>query len=239
MTIPWYYMWSDNYRFFHEILKDSMKEPEFTLKPIEIEQSRFDKELYQIEGKHFWEGSLIKVDSILECLEKESDESEPYILFTDIDIIVKPGVHSALKPYIDDEYDMVFLKEGSTYNIGFLLLRRSKVVIDFWRKIREMMLEKVHLDQAYVNENISSFTGKYTLFHHQLFTCSNTWNQMAPFVVLQVLCSCMGKEFNMAEKIFSTAQIMNVEPYMQYVKEDIIPYIYRFQEIIYKSHKHA
>ena len=47
------------------------------------------------------------------------------------------------------------------------------------------------------------------------------------------------EEFNMAEKIFSTAQHIDIQSYMQYVKEDIIPYIYKFQELLYKSHQIA
>jgi hypothetical protein len=237
MTIPWYYMWSDNYRFFHEILKDSMKEPEFALKPIEIAQSRFDKELYKVQGKHHWEGSCIKIDLLLDKLHEAADAKESYILFTDVDIIVKPGVYESLKSHMDSNYDMVFLKEGTQLNIGFLLLKNSKVVIDFWKSIRRMMVEKEGWDQGYVNESIQSFTGSYTTFDDQVFTCSNTWNRTKDFAVLQVLCSCLGKEFNMAEKIFSSAQYIDVQPYMQYVKEDIIPYIYKFQEILYKSHQ--
>jgi hypothetical protein len=239
MQIPWYYMWSENYRFFHEIVKDSMKEPEFELRPIEIAQSCFDKELYKVEGKHHWEGSFIKIDLLIDRLKEAIEQSEPYILFTDVDLVVKPGVYQGLKTYIDDGYEMVFLKEGEQLNIGFILLRTSQHVIDFWKGIRKMMEEKEGHDQAYVNQAIHAFTGKYTTFDDQIFTCSNTWNCTTEFAIMQVLCSCLGKEFNMAEKIFSTAQHIDIQSYMQYVKEDIIPYIYKFQELLYKSHQIA
>ena len=78
MTLPWYYMWSDNYRFFHEIVKDSMKDPEITLKPVEVAQSLFDKELYKVQGKHHWEGSLIKVDLLLDRLNEALTNSETH-----------------------------------------------------------------------------------------------------------------------------------------------------------------
>ena len=230
-------MWSDNYRFFHEIVKDSMKDREFILKPLEIPQSRFDKDLYKVEGKHHWEGSFIKIDLLLDKLNEAIQNSQPYILFTDVDLVVRPGVYSALKTYMDDKYDMVFLKEGSHLNIGFLLLKASNNVIDYWNAIRNMMVEKEGHDQAYANEAIKEFTGTYTTFDDQVFTCSNTWDCKTEFVIMQILCSCLGKEFNMAEKIFNTAQHIDVQPYMQYVKEDIIPYIYRFQEILARSHQ--
>ena len=239
MALSWYYMWSDNYRFFHEIVKNSMKDPEITLKPIEVAQSLFDKELYKVEGKHHWEGSLIKVDLLLDRLNEALANSESHILFTDVDLIVKPGVYKAVKPYIDQEYDMVFLKEGEQLNIGFLLLKTTPRVVDFWKGIRAKMMEKEGWDQGYVNQEIHNFSGSYTTFHDQLFTCSNTWDSKTEYVIMQVLCSCLGKEFNMAEKIFSMAQNIDIQPYMQYVKEDIIPYIYKFQEYLYESHRQA
>lgn len=236
--IPWYYMWSKSYHLFYELLKDSVKEPEFTMTPIEVEQSRFDSELYQIQGEHFWQGSLIKVDTLLECLKTATDEGKPYILFTDIDIIVKPGVFAGIKPYMDDQYDMVFLKEGDHMNIGFLLLRVIPDVIAFWQQIRSLVQESGGLDQSCVNQTLPGFNGKHTSFDNQIFACTNTWDRSKPFVVLQLLCSRFGrdqgveKECNMAEKIFSAAQLVNMEPYMKYVDPSIIPFIYKVQEII-------
>jgi hypothetical protein len=47
-------MWFDNYRFFHELFINSMKEPEFLPQPIYIEQSYFDRNFYQDEKKQSW-----------------------------------------------------------------------------------------------------------------------------------------------------------------------------------------
>lgn len=239
MQIPWYYMWSDNYMFFRELLKDSIKEQEFAIKELYISQETFDAELYKVEEKHFWEGSLIKVDAIIKCLNEAKVNSDKYILFTDIDIIVKKPIYSILKKYIDEEYEMVFLKEGSQLNIGFMLLRITDEVITFWLMVREKMLAKKGLDQVYVNELITHFLGKHTIFDEQLITCNNTWDGSTDFIVMQLLCSCLGKEFNMAEKIFHAAQYTNIESYMKFVPEDITPYIYKFQELLYHSHQKA
>ena len=237
MSIPWFYMWSEGYRVFYEIMKDTVKEDAFIMKPIEIPQSRFDSELYQVEGGHFWEGSLIKVQTLISSLESAIESNNPYILFTDIDLVVKPGVYDVLKPYMDNQYDMVFLKEGGHLNIGFILLRATPDVLKYWKEIEVLVREKGGLDQTYVNQTIERFPGKYTHFDEQIITCSNTWDCSSPYVVLQVLCSCLGKEFNMAEKIFSSAQHHDIQPYMQYVPETIYPFIYRFQELLYESHQ--
>jgi hypothetical protein len=230
-------MWSESYRIFHEMMKDFIKDPEFVAKPLEIPQSRFDSELYKVDGKHFWEGSLIKVDSLLACLRDASANKDRYILFTDIDLIVKPGVYKALEPYMKEDYDMVFLKEDAHLNIGFLLLKPTEEVIEYWEMIRKKMIETPGLDQNYVNETIHSFSGRFTHFDENIFTCSSTWDTTTNYVVMQVLCSCLGKEFNMAEKIFTMAQNIEMQPYMQYVKPEIIPYIYEFQEYLFRSHQ--
>jgi hypothetical protein len=56
---------------------------------------------------------------------------------------------------------------------------------------------------------------------------------------MKPLSSSLGKEFDFAEKIFITAQHIDIEEYMKYVDPDIIPYIYKFQEILFKSHQLA
>jgi hypothetical protein len=239
MLIPWYYMWSENYLFFRELLKDSIHEENFIIKEIYILQEKFDAELYKVEDKHFWDGSLLKVDAILNSLLEAKHNSNEYILFTDIDIIVKPGLYSVLEKYIDDKYDIVFFKEERDLNIGFMLLHVADSVITFWQTIREKMLKQGGLDQAHVNELIHTFPGKYTAFNQDLIACNNTWDGSSDFIVMQLLCSCLGKEFNMAEKIFNAAQYKNIEPYMKFVPDNIIPFIYKFQEILYHSYKEA
>ena len=81
MSIPWYYMWSEKYRFFHELFLDTMKEPEFLVTPIHIDQSYFDSNLYKIEGKHSWNGCSLKIDLLIDRLETASSS---YIIFSEI-----------------------------------------------------------------------------------------------------------------------------------------------------------
>jgi hypothetical protein len=171
-------------------------------------------------------------------LNEAQTNSDSYILFTDIDILVKKPLYSTLKKYIDKNYDMVFLKEDPQLNIGFILLRVTDEVLTFWLMVREKM-QGGGLDQVYVNELIQHFPGTYTIFNQQLFTCNSTWDGSSDFILMQLICSCLGKEFNMAEKIFNAAQHTKLDSYMHLVSEEIIPYIYKFQELLYLSHQEA
>ena len=236
--IPWFYMWSQKYAFFHHLLEGSMKEPELKLEPIFIEQSVFDENLHKKQGEHAWSGCSIKIDLLIQRL-KDADNVHPYILFTDVDLVVKPGIYKHLVPYMESGTSMVFLKEGQHLNIGFVLLKVCPDVLAFWEMVKAKMVEEPKHDQGYVNELIEGYPGTYMTFDNQLFCCSNTWEGTVPFVVMQPLCSCLGKELDFAEKVFYAAQYTEVQNYMKYVPTDIIPFIYQFQEIIVRSHQQA
>ena len=227
-------MWSEKYAFFHHILNGTMVEADLKLEPIFIEQSYFDKALHTKEGEHAWSGCSLKIDLLLDQLKKASS---PYILFTDVDLIVKPGIHEKLVPFMESETSMVFLKEGEHLNIGFILLKVCPEVISFWELVKAKMIEEPKHDQTYVNDLIGGYPGTWATFDNQTFACSNTWNGKSAFVVMQPLTSNLGKEMDFAEKIFYSAQYMDVQPYMQYVHPDVIPFIYKFQEILMEAQK--
>jgi hypothetical protein len=242
--IPWYFMWSEKYRFFYEIMKDTANQPEFELKPIQIQQSQFDDELYTVPTEHFWYGSMIKVDMVINSLLEAAATGAPYILFSDIDLVIKPGVNQALQPYLENE--MVFLNEtDSKAGIEFMLLRPTDSVIGFWKMVRNIMVGQKGLDQDHVNDLLPSFGGKYAKFDQEIFTSTNAWNGRIPFVVMQLQCSRIGKDdglekqFNMAERLFIAAQHIPMEPYMQYVTTETISFLYTFQEIYIRSHESA
>ena len=238
VQIPWYYMWSQKYAFFHHLLQDEMKESNLKLEPIFLDQSVFESNLYKIKG-HAWMGCSIKIDLLIERLKAAETNGSPYILFTDVDLVVKPGIYDKLKPYIESNTSMVFLKESDHLNIGFILLKVCREVLSFWELVKAKMVEEPNHDQMYVNQLIGEYPGTWATFDNQVFACSNTWDGSTPFVVMQTLCTCLGKEFDFAEKIFYAAQYTNIEPYMKHVPEDIVPFIYRFQEILIRSHQQA
>ena len=230
-------MWSEKYRFFHELFLDSMKEPEFTVCPIHIDQSYFDNNLYQTKGTHSWNGCSLKIDLLIERLKTATSS---YILFTDIDIIAKCDIYKNLKIHIDNEDTMVFLQEGSDegtkFNIGFILLKVCPEVIEFWNLVKTKMNETPGHDQTYANDLIKDYKSKWARFDNQNFTCSNIWKGQ-PFSIIQPLSSCLGKEFDFAEKIYFTNQVCNIQDYVKYIPQDIIPFIYKFQELINNYHK--
>ena len=231
-------MWSQKYAFFHHMLQDGMKDSGLKLEPIFIDQAVFDENLYKAEG-HAWMGCCIKIDLLIAALKEAEVKKTPYILFTDVDLVVKSGIYDKLQPYIKAGTSMVFLKEGEHLNIGFILLKVCSEVVAFWELVKAKMIENPKHDQAYVNELIREYPGIWSTFDRQTFTCSNVWDGSTPFVVMQPLSSCLGKELDFAEKIFYSAQYTNVENYMEYVPEDIIPFIYQFQEILVRSHQEA
>jgi hypothetical protein len=224
--IPWYYMWSEKYRFFHEIFQDTMKEREFSVRPIYLDQSVFDSTLHQ-GGAHAWTNSTLKVDKLIEAL--ESSEL-PYVLFTDIDLVCKDAIFPKLQGHIDARHSMVFLQEGGMLNIGFMLLMVCKEVIDFWKEIRTMVLQGGH-DQAHVNEAIKTYALPWGKFDPRAFTCSNTWDG-TNFSILQTLSSTISKEDDLAEKIYNVSLFVNIEPYMKYIPLAILPYVDRIQRLL-------
>jgi len=231
MPIPWYYIWSHDYRIFHEIMQDSIKYPEFELSPIEVPQSRFDSELYSKEGSHFWRGSCIKLNYIIESLKKAKEESKPYILFTDIDIVVRENIYNDVKGFMDKSMDMVFMKEGNGINFGFMFLRVCDEVIDFFIKVINNLkyINTSFMDQECVNAELPSYPGKYTCFNENDFILSNNWNvnNTPTYKVIQVLCSNPDKLCNMLEKTVSMCLLMDMRPYAKYssLTKDILHHI--------------
>ena len=231
IPIPWYYMWSDKYSFFHELFQHTMKEP-FDVRPIYIDQSIFDKGLGVANG-HVWNNCLIKVDEIIRVLETAE---HPYILFTDVDLVIqRQDIREKLQPHIDARHSMVFLQEGHQLNIGFMLFMVCKEVVDFWKEIRARVVAEGGLDQSYVNEEMKRWPLPWGAFDPQQFTCSNTWDRVTHFSVLQPLSSCLGKESDFAEKVFCASRFLDVNPFISHVPREILPYVAKMQEFFTKQ----
>jgi hypothetical protein len=56
---------------------------------------------------------------------------------------------------------------------------------------------------------------------------------------MKPLTSNLGKEYDFAEKIFTMGQHINLDAFMHFVPEEIIQYIYKFQELLYRSHQES
>lgn len=146
----------------------------------------------------------------------------PYILFSASDIIVKPDFSKELSDVTDD---MVFLDgPKGTFETGVLYLKNTSDVQEFWRSITT------------IEESILHFKGKWSKFSKKCVS-TDSWDKLSEFNILHLISSGFGKEFDFAEKIFTMAQHIELQPYMQHVPEDIIPFIYKIQELLFLTHK--
>lgn len=150
------------------------------------------------------------------------DTTAPYIIFSFSDIIVKPGFSEELSDIGDD---MVFLDcPKGIIQPAILYLKNSDNVLQFWNSLTNL------------EESISGFKGRWSKFSKKCVS-TDTWDKVTEFNVLHLISSGFGKEFDFAEKIFTMAQHIELQPYMQYVPEDVIPFIYKIQELLFLTHK--
>jgi len=175
----------------------------------------FDLKPIQSDTTSFKERAELIVKSL-------QSTTAPYIIFSSSDVIVKPGFLKEISEITDD---MVFLDgPKGTFQPGILYLKNTSDVQDFWSSITT------------IEETISSFKGKWSKFSKKSVS-TDTWDKNSEFNVLYLISSGFGKEFDFAEKIFIMAQHIELQPYMQHVPEDIIPFIYKIQELLFLTHK--
>jgi hypothetical protein len=150
------------------------------------------------------------------------DTTAPYIIFSVSDIIVKPGFINELSELTDD---MIFLDgPKGTFEPAILYLKNTSDVREFWSSVTT------------IEESILDFKGKWSKFSKKSVS-TDTWDKASEFSILYLISSGFGKEFDFAEKIFTMAQYIELQPYMQYVPEDIVPFIYKIQELLFLTHK--
>ena len=204
MPIPWFYTWSEP--VFDKIMQGTLKE--FNLTPIKSDISTLKE----------------RASLIVNTLSKSS---EPAIIFSISDIIVKPEFSSEVSS-IQDE--MVFI-EGPNGELQseLMYLKNNTDVLEFWNTVSNS-------DVSRLTELVNGFKGKWSKFSKKCQT-TDTWNKISEFNTLVLISSGFGKEFDFAEKIFTMAQHIELQPYMQYVPEDVIPFIYKIQELMFLTHK--
>ena len=173
----------------------------------------------------YTDGSTLKhrAELIVQALK---DSTTPYIIFSVSDIIVKPDFSSELS---EETVDMKFMDgpQGEP-QVGVLYLKNTSDVQDFWNSL---IISDTPLEEA-----IKGFKGTWSKFSDKSKT-SDTWDKMSEFNILQLIPSGFGKEFDFAEKIFTMAQHIELQSYMQHVPEDVIPFIYKIQELLFLAHK--
>jgi hypothetical protein len=197
MSIPWLYFYSEE--LYNKVIQDTVKG--YNLKGIQSDTF------------------ADKASKIAETLRHSES---PYIIVSDSDLVIKPGVENELSNLKDD---MVFLSgPDNTFSSGIMRLKVSSDVIQFWETITTL------------HESLPKFTGSISKFSNK-FTSSDTWDRQTDFYVLKVIPTNLGKEYNFAETVFTMAQYMDFQKYMEYVPENVVPFIYKIQELLFLTHK--
>jgi len=175
--IPYYFIWSQNYEHFAQMLKQCIACYSNILedRSIFVEQSVFDEKIYKTPNAHFLQGCFIKLEKTYELLCTLPENS--YFIFSDADVILFPNkkLNTLLNLYIATDTDIVFMREGAssrTYNIGFSLIK----VCDENRRLFQTALELAkefpsYLDQSLVNKALESYGGTYHFFPTE-FVCT-------------------------------------------------------------------
>jgi len=175
--IPYYFIWSQSYEYFAQMLKQCIACYSNILedRSIFVEQSVFDEKIYKTPNAHFLQGCFIKLEKTYELLCTLPENS--YFIFSDADVILFPNkkLNELLNLYIATDIDIVFMREGAssrTYNIGFSLIK----VCDENRRLFQTVLELCkespnELDQTLVNKALKSYNGTYHFFPTE-FVCT-------------------------------------------------------------------
>ncbi len=169
---PWYYVWSDLYKVFHEVLQYGTRDVSgVSLRPICVPQEIFERKTQDLEA-HFLTGIAIKIHCICKILEGSKD---PYIVFSDADLIVNDkDLYAKLKAYEGNDITaMKDLPDSNEYNIGFMLLKNTPEVREFFQRVLKKTFMEKKLDQHAFNEEIQMFSGTHGFFDTKHFIQSN------------------------------------------------------------------
>ena len=168
--LPYYFLWSDNYKIFADILKNciALHSNLFEVRDDYIPQEIFDKHLNHEKGAHFLQGCYLKVKKIKTLLETLPEHS--YFIFSDADILVTPNpiLKDLLELYMKSNVDLVFMRETRNNpfnNVGFGLYKVCQENRDLMSTVWQMAIETPEgLDGSLTNEALASYKGVYVQF---------------------------------------------------------------------------
>jgi len=179
----------------------------------------FDLRPIQSEASTLKERATLVVSSM-------KSTSEPYILFSVSDVIVNSGFSSEIS---EMKSDIIFVDAPKHMaQTSLMLLKNTSDVLEFWTSLST--------SDVTFEESISNFKGTSSKFPPKCLT-TDTWDKRSDFKILVLISNGYGKEFDFAEKIFRMAQYVDFQEYMQYVPEDVVPFIYKIQELLFLTHK--
>jgi hypothetical protein len=169
-VLPYYFIWSDNYKIFADILKNCIRlHPNlFEIRDEYIPQSEFDKHLDHEKGHHFLQGCFLKVKKIKTLLETLPENT--YFIFSDADVLLTPNpiIKDLMELYIKSNVDLVFMRETRNNpfnNVGFGLYKVCKENRDLMDTVWMMAQRTPHgLDGTLTNEALETYKGVYAQF---------------------------------------------------------------------------
>jgi hypothetical protein len=190
------------------------------------EQALFNKKLSTEPGVHSFQGSNLKVDLMIQCIEQNMGQ---YFIFSDADIYVASArVKEMCDPFMKDDYDTVFMKEdgdaSSKYvNIGFILTKATEATLALWKDIQRRINETSGHDQTMMNEILPTWSGKWGIFDTAEVASNKT--DKGTFIVFQFLSSVNGYVKDMAEKVYSVSKLYDIGHLLHLVNADVIAYM--------------
>ena len=205
--LDWYYVHSPRYEFFHTTLCEIIDKAFFNPHPLFVDQSVFDEHLYKHDGEHFFSRITVKIDKIIEIIEERlSLQNTAPFMFTDCDILVTQYASRTL-PFCTkyDEVDIIFQREYLTntlVNPGCMMIRPKEVVLEFWKAVRDHIIQNNTMDMDSINTIISSGQNKvkYSFFSTR-DVCSSHTISHSTFSLYHVLGNCISKDIDIALKI--------------------------------------
>lgn len=223
---PWYYVWSSRYRVFHEVLQFGLRDISgFSIRPICIPQNIFDRKV-ENTSQHFLTGIGIKIYCLLKSL--QGLPADQFMIFSDTDLLVlDKDLSSKLKAYeINDITAMREKKDVDEYNIGFLLIKNTVAVKQFFEKVMRRIHNELQLDQDIFNEEIKEFPGTHGFFDTKDFIQSNMirkdiWDS-GNYSIIQCLSSEQTPKEVMLGKLATIVYFYNIEPLLQFIDKDIL-----------------
>lgn len=223
---PWYYVWSSRYRIFHEVLHFGARDISgVSLRPICIPQTIFDRKTEDTQ-QHFLTGIGIKIYCLLKSLQGLPVNS--YFLFSDVDLIVlDKELAVKLKEYEKNDITAMREKKGlDEYNIGFMLIKHTPEVKQFFERVLQRIHKEMKLDQDIFNEEIKQFSGSHGFFDTKDFIQSNMirkdiWDA-GNYSVIQCLSSEQTPKEVMLGKLATIVYFYNIEPLLCFVDIEIL-----------------
>lgn len=234
---PWYYVWSPKYRIFHEVLKFAAGDLSgISLRPIAMPQEIFTP---RVSNGHFLTGIGIKIYCLLKSLQAHPDQ---HILFSDVDLIVPDKkLAEKLKAYEKNDITAMVEKDTSDeYNIGFMLVKSTPTVLQFFQTVLQRIHKEVRLDQDVFNEECKNFQGTLGKFDRKDFIQSNMirkdiWDA-GNYSVVQCLNSGESYKEIMCGKLATIIYYYNITPLLMFVERDIIQSLQEY--ISYQNPNH-